>query len=108
MAEEEAEIKTEGEKPLSEDDPEDTGEVIGSAAMRPVFLGNLNSGYTPEEIMAVFEKPVQPKPDEITFEPMAVDRIDQKRGYCFVFLKDAMDQADKERAESFVAAVHGM
>lgn len=109
MADADAEVRAERERTsLSEEDAEDTGEVIGSAAMRPIFLGNLNTGYTPEEVTAVFERPAQPKRDDMIFEPMAVDRIDQKRGYCFVFLKDASDQADKERAERFVSAINGM
>ena len=31
-----------------------------------------------------------------------------KRGYCFVFLKDAANQAEKERAERFVQEISGM
>ena len=86
---------------------ENEGEVIGSAAMRPVFLGNLVNNYTPEQVTDVFEKPFQPKSD-MKYDPIAVDRIDQKRGYCFVFLKDATTQADKERVERFLVDINGM
>lgn len=84
------------------DDP-----VIGSAALRPVFLGNLIPGYVPEQVTDIFEKPSQPKADK-TYEPIPVDRIDQKRGYCFVFLKDAKTQTDKEQAEAFISDINGM
>ena len=42
------------------------------------------------------------------FKPIPVDRLDQKRGYCFVFLKDAVVQEDKDNAEQFVEAISGM
>ena len=86
---------------------ENEGEVIGSAALRPVFFGNLNTNYTPEEVTDIFEKPFQPRSD-FKYDPIPVDRIDQKRGYCFVFLKDATTQADKERAERFLVDINGM
>jgi hypothetical protein len=37
-----------------------------------------------------------------------VDRIDIKRGFCFVFLKDAASQEEKDQIEAFVAAIQGM
>lgn len=40
--------------------------------------------------------------------PIAVDRVDIKRGYCFVFLKDVTSQAEKERIENYVADIGGM
>lgn len=82
-------------------------ELIGSAAMRPVFLGNLIPGYSQEQVVEIFERPWQPKPD-VTYDPIPVDRIDQKRGYCFVFLKDARSQYDKDQAERFVSDINGM
>jgi arginine/serine-rich splicing factor 4/5/6 len=88
------------------------GSVIGSAALRPVFLGNLSNTYTAEDVTAIFEGPQQPvSADDTTstvYAPIPVDRIDLKRGYCFVFLKDAVTQQDKEQAELFVAALNGM
>jgi hypothetical protein len=84
-------------------------EVIGSAALRPVFLGNLSNTYTAEDVTAIFEGPQQPnKGETVPYSPIPVDRIDLKRGYCFVFLKDAVTQQDKEQAELFVAALNGM
>ena len=77
--------------------------VIGSAALRPVFLGNLIPVYTPETVCAVFERPTIPNA-----EPVFVDRVDVKRGYCFVFLKDARNESDKRRIEEFVSKINGM
>merc|ERR1719329_1764512 len=40
--------------------------------------------------------------------PYAIDRVDMKRGYCFVFLKDPDTQAEKDRCENYVAEINGM
>lgn len=40
--------------------------------------------------------------------PIALDRVDMKRGYCFVFLKDVSSMAEKERIENYVADISGM
>ena len=83
--------------------------VTGSTAIRPVFLGNLKPNYAADDIMRIFEQPVVPPgTEEGTYKPIPVDRLDQKRGYCFVFLKDAIVQDDKDNAEKFVAAISGM
>lgn len=79
-------------------------EVNGSPALRPVFLGNLESGVRAEDISKVFESPVLG--DDIT--PVAVERLDLKRGFCFVFLKDVATQEEKERAEAYVSQINGM
>ncbi|KAL7581471.1 hypothetical protein ACA910_022045 [Epithemia clementina (nom. ined.)] len=82
-----------------------------SVPMRPVFLGNLHNGYTTEDVIAVFERPIVP-PSLVEggkdYGSIGVDRIDLKRGYCFVFLKDADNEADKDRIERFVSAMDGM
>ncbi|GAX09592.1 splicing factor, arginine/serine-rich 4/5/6 [Fistulifera solaris] len=91
-----------------QDKPEDdSGEVQGSLGMRPVFLGNLVPNFSTDDLKDIFEKPVQPKPDK-SYEPIPVDRVDQKRGYCFIFLKDATSPADKERIENFISDLNGM
>jgi arginine/serine-rich splicing factor 4/5/6 len=95
-------------------EPEGNGEVIGSAALRPVFLGNLIAGYSPDalpdDVIAIFERPIAPPdtPANDGYSPMPVDRVDVKRGYCFVFLKDALSEAAKEQTERFVLNIHGM
>ena len=93
-----------------QDDKENvTDSVVGSAAMRPVFLGNLRPNYTAEDIMAIFHTPLVPPGSEPgAFHQIPVDRLDQKRGYCFVFLKDAVAATDKDNAERYVAAISGM
>jgi hypothetical protein len=85
----------------------------GSMALRPLFFGNLTSNYSTDQITQVFENPLsfeslRNHADAATFLPIPVDRIDVKRGYCFVFLKDAESAADKERIEAFATAIHGM
>lgn len=88
---------------------DDAAAVTGSAAIRPVFLGNLKPNYAADDIMRIFEQPVAPPGTEPgAYKPIPVDRLDQKRGYCFVFLKDALVQDDKDNAEKFVAAISGM
>eukprot|EP00980_Cylindrotheca_fusiformis_P007010 scaffold1474_cov132-Cylindrotheca_fusiformis.AAC.6 len=84
-------------------------ELVGSAAIRPVFLGNLKGVFEAEQAAEIFTKPiVPPGTEEGKYSPFAVDRVDVKRGYCFVFLKDATSQEDKEQTEAFVAAINGM
>jgi splicing factor, arginine/serine-rich 4/5/6 len=82
--------------------------VIGSAAMRPVFLGNLIPNYSTDQVTNMFERPHQLRGMPREFKSIPVDRIDVKRGYCFVFLKDAQSEADKEQVEEFVKAITGM
>ena len=78
--------------------------VVGSAAMRPVFLGNLNHTALVEDIEKIFTEPIAGD----NMPPVPVDRVDLKRGFCFVFLKDAESQDAKERAESYVSMINGM
>jgi arginine/serine-rich splicing factor 4/5/6 len=87
-----------GEYQTRSDDNQNGG-VIGSTAMRPVFLGNLNNNFAAADVKDVFETADPPIP---------VDRVDLKRGYCFVFLKDAASEAGKQRAENFVSDINGM
>jgi arginine/serine-rich splicing factor 4/5/6 len=82
--------------------------VIGSAAIRPVFLGNLKPEYSTAKVEELFAAPINPPNCTATFKPIAVDRIDIKRGFCFVFLKDAASQEEKDQIEAFVAAIQGM
>jgi hypothetical protein len=87
--------------------------VIGSTALRPLFFGNLLQNYSTDQIINIFENPLaidslREHPNADSFRPIPVDRIDIKRGYCFVFLKDATTQEDKERIETFAMAINGM
>lgn len=81
--------------------------MIGSEAMPPVFLGNLLHTYSADAVTELFERPIQPS-EKTSYYPIPVDRIDIKRGYCFVFLKDAKSQADKDNVEGFVMDINGM
>lgn len=96
-----------GETPNGSAAAEESNNVVGSAALRPVFLGNLVPEFSTEKIEELFNSPIQPKEGD-NFKPIPVDRVDIKRGFCFVFLKDAASQEDKEQAEAFVAAISGM
>lgn len=104
---------------MSEDNQESTeaettqgkenDEVVGSSALRPVFLGNLSSSYKTEDVIEIFERPILPRDAaEGSFSKMPVERIDHKRGYCFVFLKDVTSQSEKEQTERFVNSITGM
>ena len=87
----------------------DGGEGPGPYSLRGVFLGNLTMGSRSEEIMDIFTKPIVPRDiPESTYKPIAVDRVDIKRGYCFVFLKDVPTVEDKEQVERFVSDINGM
>lgn len=90
---------------MSEEGEDSTGEVGGNLALRPIFLGNLMPNYTAEHVSEAFEHPERFNMDQ---QAVFVDRVDIKRGYCFVFLKDAKSQEDKKRIEEFVVAINGM
>jgi len=86
----------------------DNGNVIGSAALRPVFLGNLMPEYSTAKVEEIFTRPIAPSHSTMTFRSIPVDRVDVKRGFCFVFLKDVVTQDDKDNLENFVNAIQGM
>lgn len=99
------------ENPEASNEQEGSGgdDLIGSPAIRPVFLGNLRPEYSSDKIEELFTRPIPPPgATEGTYKPIPIDRIDVKRGFCFVFLKDAASQKDKEQVESFVSAINGM
>jgi len=88
---------------------DDSNDVIGSPALRSIFLGNLHLGYTTDDVREIFEKPhVPPGSPEGFYDSIPVARIDVKRSYCFVFLKDATTQEGKEKTEKFVSDINGM
>lgn len=92
----------------SDDARNASDDVIGSSSLRPIFLGNLTPGYKTEDVIDIFERPIAPPQSSRKYGTIPVDRIDHKRGYCFVFLKDVSTQAEKEQAESFVKDIQGM
>jgi len=91
------------------DDSRSSNDVLGSPALRSIFLGNLQLGYMPDDVREIFEKPrVPPNSPEGFYDPIPVERIDVKRSYCFVFLRDATSQEGKEKIEKFVSDINGM
>jgi hypothetical protein len=79
----------------------------GNLVLRPVFLGNLNNTFTSELVCEIFERPICPHSD-FDYSVMPVDRVDLKKGYCFVFLKDAVSNEQKSKTERFVSDINGM
>lgn len=77
-------------------------DLIGSAHIRPIFLGNLDINVTAEEISDLFTRPYLDMP------PMRVERVDLKRGFAFVFLEDAKSEDEKQRVERYVDGIQGM
>ena len=76
--------------------------MIGSAHLRPVFVGNLDYNCSVEDLEDLFLRPVR------RGDPMPVDRVDLKRGYAFVFFQEARNQNDKDRLERYVDEINGM
>ena len=98
-----------GGVPSAPPPPAESGEGEGPYSLRGVFLGNLTMGFRSEEIIEIFTKPIVPRDlPESSYQPIAVDRVDIKRGYCFVFLKDVATLAEKEQVERFVSDINGM
>lgn len=97
----ETNTKTDTERPVTHDDPPPPT-LQGSAHLRPIFLGNLDYGVSTEEIEDIFLRPA------LDIPPVQVDRVDLKRGFCFVFLKDVQSDEEKERVESYVNSLNGM
>ena len=77
-------------------------DLIGSAHIRPIFLGNLDINVTAEEISDLFTRPYLDMP------PMRIERVDLKRGFAFVFLEDAKSEDEKQRVERYVDGIQGM
>eukprot|EP01082_Thalassiosira_pseudonana_P007283 g6291.t1 g6291 contig23:123371-125514(+) len=89
------------------------GSVDGGMAMRPIFFGNLSHNCVASDVENIFRSPVcdvlgggedggDPR------RPLPIDRVDMKRGYCFVFLKDAVDEVEKRRIQNYVVDICGM
>jgi arginine/serine-rich splicing factor 4/5/6 len=86
------------------------GDGGGNLYLRPIFMGNLSHGCVASDVENMFQNPVSTggAMDGEVNSPFPVDRVDMKRGYCFVFLKDPESRAEKERAENFVQEMNGM
>ena len=75
--------------------------VIGSAEIRPIFLGNLMPNCSGEAVLSMFEH--SPRKD---LPAPVVDRVDMKCGYCFV-LKAVTAQSLKKGVRLFVTVING-
>jgi len=93
---------TSGEVTYNRDD-NNGNDVMGSIPMRPIFFGNLSAYCNAQDIEDIFHRPVIKIGGSIS-----VDRVDLKRGFCFVFLRDAKTPSDKDLAERYVSQINGM
>lgn len=106
MADDKDEDRNEGTSPPEEDTNNNSSP---SLALRSVFLGNLHLGYSTDHVRSIFEKPeLPPSSQDGDYDPIPVSRVDVKRSYCFVFLKDAESQDHKAQIERFVSDINGM
>jgi len=71
-------------------------------AIRSVFFGNVRPDCETEDIMGIFRRPILPG-----YDPISVQRIDLKKGFCFVFFNDAKSPDEKERTERYVMELNG-
>ena len=77
-------------------------------ALRPLFFGNLLLDYSTDEITNLFEHPERIAALSNHINTNEAQPIYIKRGYCFVFLKDATSLQEKQRIESFCMTINGM
>jgi len=78
-------------------------------SIRPVFFGNLAPICQGADIEQLFQHPILRNdcgPEDKRSIP--IDRIDLKRGFCFVFLKDAPSIEERDRAERYIQNLNGM
>mmetsp|Transcript_27973 Transcript_27973/g.43980 ORF Transcript_27973/g.43980 Transcript_27973/m.43980 type:complete len:186 (+) Transcript_27973:71-628(+) len=94
---------------------------LGSG-IRPIFMGNLSHSALSSDVEHMFRNPVsrgsggyggggeQEKEEGMASEiaPFDLDRVDMKRGYCFVFLQDPKTIEEKNRIEAYVGEINGM
>ena len=71
-------------------------------AIRSVFFGNLRPDCETDDILDIFRRPLLPG-----YEAVNVQRIDLKKGFCFVFFKDAKNPDERERTERYVMELNG-
>lgn len=72
-----------------------------------IFFGNLDYGASTEDIQAIFEQPLPGIGDGMA--PVGVERVDLKRGFCFVYLKqDFKSLQEREAAYNYAQRINGM
>jgi len=77
-----------------------------SFEQRAVFFGNLSTACTIKDIEDVFERPILN--DVGLHGPIEIDRIDLKRGFGFIFLKNARSLDGRDAVEKYVQDLNGM
>ncbi|KAK1734497.1 hypothetical protein QTG54_014745 [Skeletonema marinoi] len=92
---------------------------LGSG-IRPIFMGNLSHSALSSDVEHMFRNPVsrgssygtngEEKEEGMASEiaPFDLDRVDMKRGYCFVFMQEPKTIEEKNRLEAYVGEINGM
>lgn len=84
----------------------------GGVPVRAVFFGNLRYDTSAGDVAEIFERPLTsvslPEHDFDPNMPIHVDRVDMKRGFCFVFFKSVKTEAERARAEDYIIRLNGM
>jgi len=75
-----------------------------SIEQRPVFIGNLSTMCNIKDIEDIFERPIL----NGVHGPIEIERIDLKRGFGFVFLKNARSLDERDAVEKYVGDLNGM
>jgi len=75
---------------------------------RPIFLGNLSTMCNIKDIEDMFERPILSHSIPHLVGPIEIERIDLKRGFGFVFLKNARSLDERDAVEKYVQDLNGM
>ena len=79
----------------------------GIPAIPSMFLGNLDYGTNVSDIRNIFERPLPGIGDGMA--PMEVEKVDLKRGFCFVYLKQNFKSLEERNAVyTYAERVNGM
>lgn len=77
-----------------------------------VFLGNLDYGATTTDVEAIFGQPLQVPGVDLSQLPVGgirVERVDLKRGYCFVYLKQCWTSVEqRDLVYNYAQRISGM
>jgi len=89
------------------DAPMDGSTSGGIPAIPSMFLGNLDYGTNVSDIRNIFERPLPGIGDGM--DPMEVEKVDLKRGFCFVYLKQNFKSLEERNAVyTYAERVNGM
>jgi len=89
------------------DAPMDGGSSTGIPAIPSIFLGNLDYGTNVSDIRNIFGRPLPGIGDGMA--PMEVEKVDLKRGFCFVYLKQNFKSLEERNAVyAYAERVNGM